>query len=72
MAEYIEEEEEVEQDIPVPPPTMEEEEETQDQSNLYRENVKNLNLHIQKLKDITDKLKGMPNQIRRMKREYRK
>ena len=73
MAEYIEDvEDEDEQDIPVPPPTIEEQETTEDKSNLYRDNTKNLNLQIDKLNEITQRIKGMTNQLRRMKREYHK
>ena len=68
----IEEVEEEEEDIPSPPPTLEEQEETEDKSNLYRDNTKNLNLQIDKLQEITKRLKGMTNQLRRMKNEYNK
>ena len=51
MAEYVEEAEE-EQEEETPPPTLEEERETEDSSNLYRDNQRNLNISIRNLRKL--------------------
>ncbi len=72
MAEYVQDEEDI-QEVPVnPPPTVEEEAETENQDTLYKDGVPNLQLQINRLKDITKSMKEMSAQIRRMKDEYNK
>ena len=72
MAEYVQDEENI-QEVPVnPPPTVEEEAETENQDTLYKDGVPNLQLQINRLKDITKSMKEMSAQIRRMKDEYNK
>ena len=53
MAEYVQDPEDKEEDSKVnPPPTLEEEQETEDDSNLYRDNQKNLNISIRNLRKL--------------------
>jgi hypothetical protein len=56
MAEYVQDPEDKEEDrkdkVVNPPPTLEEEQETEDDSNLYRDNQKNLNISIRNLRKL--------------------
>ena len=65
MAEYIQDEEDSEE--VTPPPTLEEEEEEESKDTLYKDGVPRLQIQINKLKEITERMKDMTAQIRRMK-----